>query len=481
MKNHIKTEESKTKNSGLSQPSISASPRVAKRVLIIWVTIYIAITGFFRMRTSLCAEAMSQQTPSNSKELQAPPPAGSVPTPEQRIAALKKEELELAESLMRDFPNSTYAIMLMGNVLERHGDAVEAVKFMRKVLELDPKRPDVYKSIGWFAMQKGQYEQAIMNWRKALEINPQIPNMHNSIALALMGLGKQKEAIEELEKDIQITPNPVFSYFMLGQVYLQQKEYEKARKNYEKAIALQPDYTNAYYGLFNVCTRLKQRAKAQEYMAIFRKLKAEDMKNLKDSNEAFDDLVNMRKGAAETYTHVGQMYQARGNLQRAEELLERATTLDPENTICLERLVSLYQMSNRISDALQMHKKISQIEPENPICYLNIGILSARLKQFANAEEAFSKSIALAPKSSIGYRELAQLYLKTGTRLAEARELAEKAVTLEAIATNYFVLSWACDLNGDSANGLKAIEQAIQLEPKNLKYKKIYEHIKKKN
>jgi tetratricopeptide (TPR) repeat protein len=320
-----------------------------------------------------------------------------------------------------------------------------------------------------------------MNWRKALEINPQIPNMHNSIALALMGLGKQKEAIEELEKDIQITPNPVFSYFMLGQVYLQQKEYEKARKNYEKAIALQPDYTNAYYGLFNVCTRLKQRAKAQEYMAVFRKLKAEDMKNLKDSNESFDDLVNMRKGAAKTYTHVGQMYQARGNLQRAEELLERATTLDPENTICLERLASLYQMSNRISDALQMHKKISQIEPENPICYLNIGVLSARLKQFANAEEAFSKSIALAPKSSIGYRELAQLYLKTETRLVEARELAEKAVTLEAIAINYFVLSWACDLNGDSANGLKAIEQAIQLEPNNLKYKKIYEHIKKKN
>ena len=481
MKNHIKTEESKTKNSGLSQPSISASPRVAKRVLIIWVTIYIAITGFFRMRTSLCAEGMSQQTPSNSKELQAPPPAGSVQTPEQRIAALKKEELELAERLMRDFPNSVDAFVIMGNVWEGHGDAIEAVRFLKKALEIDPKRPDVYKSMGWFAMQKGQYEQAIMNWRKALEINPQIPNMHNSIALALMGLGKQKEAIEELEKDIQITPNPVFSYFMLGQGYLQHKEYEKAKKNYEKATALRPDYTNAYYGLFTVCTRLKQRAKAQEYMAVFRKLKAEDMKILKDRNDVFEDLVNMRKGASETYMHAGKMYQDSGDLKRAEELLKRATTLTPKNMVCFMKLASLYQMTNQIPNALQMHKKISQIEPENPICYLNIGVFSARLKQFANAEEAFSKSIALAPKSSIGYRELAQLYLKTGKRLPEARELAEKAVTLEPIAINYFVLSWACDLNGDSANGLKAIERAIQLEPNNLKYKKIYEHIKKKN
>jgi len=141
----------------------------------------------------------------------------------------------------------------------------------------------------------------------------------------------------------------------------------------------------------------------------------------------------------------------------------------------------LYQIKNRVPDALKLYKKIIEIKPQDPLYYLNIGILSTRLKQVDNAETAFLKAIAVAPKSSIGYRELAQLYLKTGTRLAVARELAEKAVTLEAIAINYFVLSWACDVNGDSANGLKAIEKAIQLEPNNLKYKKIYEHIKKKN
>ena len=481
MKNHIKTKKPEIKNSGLLKASIVSSPRVAKRAVIIWVAVYISIHSMHQMRPSVHAEAISKQTPSNSKELQAAPPIGSELTPEQRIAALKREEMELAERLMRDFPNSVDAFVIMGNVWEGHGDAIEAVRFLKKALEIDPKRPDVYKSMGWFAMQKGQYEQAIAYWRKALEINAQIPDIHNSIAMALMGLGKQRESIEELEKDIQITPNPVFSYFMLGQGYLQQKEYEKARKNYEKAIALRPDYTNAYYSLFTVCMRLEQRAKAQEYMAVFRKLKAEDMKILKDRNEVFEDLVNMRKGASETYTHAGKMYQDNGNLQRAEELLKRAAALDPKNALCLMKLASLYQTTNRISDALQMHKKISQIEPENPTCYLNIGLFSTQLRRLTDAEEAFRKAIALAPKSSIGYRELAQLYLKMGKSLPEARELAEKAVALEPIAINYFVLSWACDINGDSENGLKAIEHAIQLEPTNLRYRKIYEHIKNKN
>ncbi|MCP4260948.1 MAG: tetratricopeptide repeat protein [Planctomycetes bacterium] len=479
MKKYVKTKEPEIKNSGLSHRYISASPRLTKWTLIIWAAVYIAINGLFQMRALSRAEA--RQTPSIPKKLQVPSPDGSDLTPEQIIAALKKEELELAESLMSDFPNSTYANMLMGNVLERHGDAVEAVKFMRKVLELDPKRPDVYKSIGWFAMQKGQYEQAIMNWRKALEVNPQIPNMHNSIALALLGLGKQKEAIEELKKDIQISPLSNFSYFMLGQVYLQLKEYSKAKENYKKAIAIQPNYTNAYYGLFTVCTRLKQRDKAREYMAIFRELKAEEMKNLKDRNEVFDDLVNMRKGAAETFMYVGQMYQTKQDLQRAEIHLKRAITLDPENTLYLEKLASFYQTKNRLPDALKLYTKVIEIEPQNLLCYLNIGILSTRLKQFNNAEKAFHQAITLAPKNSIGYRELAQLFLQTGTKLVEARKLAEKAVALEAIAINYFVLSWACDKNGDEANGLKAIEQAIKLEPNNSRYKKVYEYIKKKN
>jgi len=446
----------KTGRPGPLQPFVPISPKRAARVVIVWV---IVCAPF-----AVC----------DSRQ------GGSVLAPEQEVAALKKEELELAEGLMRDFPNSIDAGVLMGNVWERHGDAIEALKFWRKVLELDPRRSDVYKSMGWFAMQKGQYEQAIAYWRKALEVAPQMPDIHNSIALALMGLGKQKEAIEELEKDIQISPNSNFSYFMLGQIYLQQKEYEKAKKNYEKAIALLPSYTNAYYGLFTVCTRLNEHDKAQEYIAVFRKLKEEDMKILKDRNDAFEDLVKMRKGAAETYMHAGKMYQDSGNLQRAEELLKKAATLDPKNSLYFMKLASLYQMSGRLSDALEMHKKISEIEPENPTCYLNIGVFSAQLRRFTDAEDAFRKAITLAPESSTGYRELAQLYLKAERKFPQALELAEKAVALEAVAVNYFVLCWASDKNGDTANALKAIERAIQLEPGNLKYKQIYESVRRR-
>ena len=447
-------------------------------------TLPVLLAGFIICAFNCCffqAVALSQAEITTLSSNEPKEPAGSVSNPEQEIAVLKKEELELAESLTKDFPDNVNATMLLGNLWERHGDATKALEYFKKVLEKDPKRADVYKGIGWFFMHKEQYERAIEYWQKAIEIDPNIPDMHNNIALALMGQNKQSQAIEELEKDIKVSPRSSFSYFLLGQLYLQQNEYEKARDNYEKAIEIQPDYTNAYYGLFTLSTRLKQQDKAKEYMAVFKKLKTEEMKMLKDRNEAVDDLIYMQKGAVETYLLAGKMYQSAGNFQRAEEILRMATTLDPNNILCLERLASLYLASNRLTDAIPLYTKISEINPQNPLSHLNIGILSIRLKQLDNAEKAFRKVIEVAPGLSAGYCELAQLYLKTGRGFPEARELAEKAVALEPTALNYFVLCWACDMNGDPENAIKAITRAIQLEPTNLKYRNVYERIKSRN
>ena len=193
------------------------------------------------------------------------------------------------------------------------------------------------------------------------------------------------------------------------------------------------------------------------------------------------DLTSLRKGVASTHLDAEKIYRAKGNAKRVEELLIRASQLEPANTICIERLASLYQMTNRIPDALSQFEKIRKMQPKNPFCYLNIGILSTQLKRFDNAEKAFQKAIELAPNKSFGYQNLARLYLRMNSKLVEARKLAEKATGLEATADNYFVLSWACDMNGDTASALAAIEKAMKLEPGKLKYRQAYENLKGRN
>jgi len=483
MKKHRKTGERETKNSGCSQPSTSATAKFTKWLLIFGIITCIVIAGLGLIKHFSDSDEKIQGKESPSSVIEQPVPSTvlSKLTPEQEIANLKKEELELTELLVGEFPNSEVALVLMGNVYRKQGKSNEAVKCWEKALYQNPERPDAYNGMGWISIERGEYEKAIKFWRKALEVNPKMRSVHSSIAQAFMALGKYEEVIEEAEEELKISPQSALSHFLLGQGYLKQKQHEKAKQYYEKAIELQPDNMNAYYGLFTVCSRLKLQDEAKEYMATFRKLKSKDRKVLMDRNKAFDDLVKIRKGVAETYGDAEKLYWNKGDLQQAEKMLQRAISLDPNNTEFIMKMGSLFQMRNQLPDALQIYEKVREMEPDNIINHMNIGVLSMQLNRFADAKKAFQTAVTLAPKFSGGYRELAQLYLKTGTKFSEALKLAEKAVALEETAANYFILSWAYDKNGDVASARSALKRATQLDPDNLEYRRMYELIQKRD
>lgn len=486
MKRHKQPIKHKQKNLK-QQKSLPSATRKRFSYPLIWILVLIiSIAGFYivRVLTSEKGESKTTRLPVNTIRQEPDFPATKLLATEQDFEKLKKEELELVQEVMRNFADSDDCYMLVGNFHRRHGNSEEAMKFWEKSLTINPKRYDSYRKIGQLALEKGEPEKAIKPWRKLLEINPDLSGVRADIAKALIDAGKYKEAIAELEEEIKISSLSSRVSFMFAQSYLQQNEYDKARKYYEATIEMSPDYTHAYHGLFTIYMRLKQPDKAQKYMAIFKKLKSKDVNkqvSRKPDVIGMAALTLLREGMTKTYLEAEKIYRMKGNAKRVEELLIRASQLEPTNTICIERLASLYRATNRIPDALSQIEKMSSIQPNNPFCYLNIGVLSTQLKRFDDAEKAFQKAIELAPKKSSGYRHLAHLYLRMNLRHAEARKLAEKATVLEATADNYYILSWACDMGGDAASALVAIEKAIRLEPGNFKYRQVYEELKGRN
>jgi tetratricopeptide (TPR) repeat protein len=480
-KTHKRTGQQKTKISERSQPQISSARRKSVWALAVLVIVCAAAAVFFYARFLLHTYEKPRQAKQSSNQTEVLLPFSEPPRTQQEVVALKEEELELAEKLINDFPGDDGPLAIMGNVLYRQGNVIEAMEYWNKALEINPKRGDIYRGMALLSLKKGRFDEAITQYQKALELAPRLPDAYSNMGHALMMSGRPKEAIEALEKEIQISPDSDFTYFLLGQAYLQQKEYEKAKENYETAIKINPRYSNAYYGLASTYAKLGNRDKAKEYSDNFKKLKAQERKDLKGRKIKYDDFVETQKRAAVTYINVGRAYRENGDLIEAEELLKKAAGHDPNNIVCYMELATLYQVSNQPAKALQMYKKIRDIEPDSPVSYLVIGILSAHLKCFDDAEEAFQTMIKLAPQKDDGYRELARLYLKTGQKLQQARQLAEKAVALEPDAANYFVLSWAFYTNGDIVNALPTIKRAIELDPGNQQYQLLYKQIQQRN
>jgi tetratricopeptide (TPR) repeat protein len=428
------------------------------------------------------AEAASPQTPhpADSNDPQAVSAADSRTAPYEEIAQLKAAEMELAEQIMKDFPDSEEAHIFMGNLYRSRGNSGQALKYWEKAIQVNPRRYDIYGHMAEVALEKGEPEKAITHWKKALQIQPEMVGAHGNIAKALMKLGRHDEAIKELHEEIKLSPNSSLSHYLLGRGYLQQQAYEEARKSFEKAIELQPDHTHAHYGLFTACSRLGQREKAKEHMDTFRRLKAQDMTTIRD-RDAIMEVEAYRQRLIRSYIQAEELYGAKRNLQKAEQCLKKALEVDPQNTLCLERLGALFYVTKRLPAALGQFEKVTQLDPNNMACHVNIGSISVRLRQFDKAEKAFEKVIELAPKRSLGYRELARLYLRANVKLADARKLAEQAVVLEPTGSNYHTLGWACDVNKDPAGALRAMQRAIQLEPDNANYRQIYQHIQNRN
>ncbi len=463
-----------------SQPA--AKPK--SRRTTIWAGIAIAL---------LCAAAIvfffvksrrpSSQDPGNVKA-SLKQPEGKVQLPvykplrtAQEVVALKQAESSLADQLLRDFPGNVDALIKKAAACQRNGDAAESMVYLKKAQKANPRRADIYLRMAEITIDKGELEQAIAYYQQNLRLQPQNPDVLSKLAATLMIAGRLDEAIVVLKEEIRISPGSSNAHFTLGQVYLQQKQYQQARESYEAAIKIKPELARAYYGLAMVHSRLGNPDQAKAYTARFKTLKASDRQIRNEERHEYDDFDVAQRRAAITYLDIGHMYREQGHADKAEDLLKQAVGLDPNNIMCIYELATLYNTNNEPAKALHLFKKIDHIQPDYPMTHYMIGILSARLKRFDDAEAAFNTVIRLTPERANGYRELAGLYLKIGKNISKARQLAEKAVTIQPSAANYYVLGWACNSNGDRAAALAAAKQALTIEPDNQIYQSLYKRV----
>ncbi|UCE48446.1 MAG: tetratricopeptide repeat protein, partial [Phycisphaerales bacterium] len=309
MKKHKKIRSRKRRTSSRSrEPAPSAQKRPPWALIFGLIVCVIVVGVLLRWWLSGASERNreTQETPRSAE----PQVATAELTPEEEIAALKAEEMQMAQQLLKDFPRNDVTLAFVGSLYRQHGNNTEAVKLLHKALALNPGRSDVYNALGGIAFTKGSYEEAVVYLTKALEIDASQPGFRSSMAFSLMALGRYPEAIEQLNENIRIFPDSVYSHFLLGQACLQQRDYDDAKKHYLTAIKLDQNYVSAYYGLFTACSRLGQQDEASVYMAAFRKLKAEEMKAAKTRDRLYDDLALVRHAAAGNQVFAARIYKA---------------------------------------------------------------------------------------------------------------------------------------------------------------------------
>ncbi|MEW6616016.1 MAG: tetratricopeptide repeat protein [Thermodesulfobacteriota bacterium] len=134
-------------------------------------------------------------------------------------------------------------------IAKKYKDAVNAYT---RAIELDPKDPKIYVSLGVAHYNSYNYGYAIADCTRAIELDPKNAWVYNNRGLAYLKLGRYKQAIADFTKAIELRQNHIMN-FMDAFVYKNRAiAYEKlgnsnqAIADYTRAIELDPKNAFAY-------------------------------------------------------------------------------------------------------------------------------------------------------------------------------------------------------------------------------------------
>jgi tetratricopeptide (TPR) repeat protein len=400
--------------------------------------------------------------------------------PGLEAATLKRDAVAVANDLATQFPSDPLVYALLGSAHFNIGQADEALRHLRRCIELNPDQADVYEIQGRIAYDKGQIDESVHLFQEALKRGSPNADLLNRLGRAQLDLGKTDDAQATLQQAVQLPDAPGECRFLLGQSYLQAGAFSKARDSFQAVIQQIPDHTQAFFGLFTACTRLGLSEDADRYRKEFVRLEGSDRKSLTDNSLQPDSLSGVgfvRETVARTFAGAGQLYRAHNQLEQATEQFRRAAMLDGSTPSYRAALESLFLQRKLPMEGIRLFEELTTANPTNYLNHLFLGRLQSKSGMFEPAEKSLLTVQKMVPGLPEGHRALGDLYLRANRKLPEALAELRISVDLDPSPPHFYLLSIACAKNKDPQGALNAIQQAIKLRPNEGSYLKLREQL----
>ena len=246
----------------------------------------------------------------------------------------------------------------LASVYEKLGKLDEAEAVYKKAIDLKPGYWRGYSYLGVFYYDHGRLPDAEKMFLKILELAPENPEKNvflNSLGVIYVNMG-QYDLAEAMFKEYLSTNYDAFACSNLGNVYFYQKRYTDAVAMFKEAIKLKEnDYR--YWG---------NLADAYRYIP-------ENSKNAQDAYQLAIHLANkeLEIDPKDGYIHglVAFYYAHSGEHKKALDEIDKARNLAPNNVHVLLFSVQVFELINQRDQALQALKEY--IEHGGPIENIN--------------------------------------------------------------------------------------------------------------
>lgn len=135
-------------------------------------------------------------------------------------------------------------------------DWTQAANLYRKILLTNPNHFDANHLLAAALYEQKDFPSALFYINKAIEIDPKVPFTYNTLGLIISNLGDKKSAIESYKIAIKLKPDYFEALFNLGNLLNDLKEYKLAIRSYDQCLKINNCYIHAYLNRGNAYKEL---------------------------------------------------------------------------------------------------------------------------------------------------------------------------------------------------------------------------------
>lgn len=174
----------------------------------------------------------------------------------EAVAAMAGRQWAVAETIVRarlsQAPSDVAAIGLLAELALRAGNVADAVRFLRRALELAPEHEPARRDLARALYDNRDLPEALAEFDRLLASHPDHPGYRNLRAATLDLLGDHEGAISAYRAMLAADPAQPLVWMTLGNVLKTTGDIPGAVAAFRRSLALAPDTGEAWWGLANL-------------------------------------------------------------------------------------------------------------------------------------------------------------------------------------------------------------------------------------